>query len=91
MLTNGHIVGYMHKVIDLGALADDGVAERSAIDGCIGPYLHVVVKDHFAKLQDFAVARLVEHIAETVRADDRAGVNGDAVADLALRINDGIL
>ena len=90
MPTNGHVVGNMHKVIDLGALPDDGVAECSAINGRIGTYLHVVANDHSAKLEDFAVMALVEHIAVTVRADDRAGMDGDAVANLALRINDDV-
>ena len=63
--------------------ADDGGAERAAVNGGVGADLDIVVDDHIADLKHFAMPALVEHVAVTVRADDRAGVDGDAMADLA--------
>ena len=56
-----------------------------AINGGIRADLDVVVNDHVADLEHFAVPALVEDVAVAVRADDRAGVDGDAVADLRAR------
>src|SRR5580658_6763490 len=67
-----HVVGDLDKVVDLGALADDGWAERAAIDGGVGANLHVIVNYDVAGLEHFAVAALVKYIAVTIRADDRA-------------------
>ena len=72
----------VHKVVDLGALADDGGTEGAAINGGVGPDLHIIVDDHVTDLQHLAVAPLVEHVAVAVRADNAARVDGDAVPDL---------
>ena len=58
-------------------------AEGAAIDGCVGPNLHVIVNDHVANLEHFAVAAFIKHIAVTVRADDGAGVDANPVPNLA--------
>ena len=87
---NDDVVRDMHEVVYLGPLSDDGGAERGAVNGTVGPDLHVVVDDHVANLQHFAMAALVENIAVAVRADDRAGVDADAVSDLRPRINDNV-
>ena len=90
MPANDHVVGDMDQVVDFRALADDGGAERAAVNGGIGADLDIVVDDDVAELKHFPVAALVEHIAEAVRADDRAGVDGDAMAELRLPIQHDI-
>ena len=85
MLADGHVVGDLHQVIDLGAPADDRRAQRAAIDGHVGADLHVVADDHVADLRHFAVHAAVLHVAEAIRADHRAGVDAHAVADLGAR------
>src|SRR5206468_9284182 len=76
----------LDQVIDLGAFADDGRAERAAINRHVGPNLHVVANDNVANLRHFAMDTAVEHVTETIRADDRAGVDADAMADLSAGI-----
>src|SRR5258705_4964123 len=73
MPANGHVVRDMHEVINLGALADDRGTEGAAVNGRVGPDLHVIMDDHFADLQHLVVAALVADIAVAVRADERAG------------------
>src|ERR1700722_19507745 len=90
MPANDDVVRDMHQVVDFSALSDDGGPEGSAINGRVRAYLHIVVDDHVANLQHLAVTAFVEHITIAVRADDGASVDGDAMADLALRINHDI-
>ena len=77
----------VHQVVNLRALADDGGPEGAAINGGVRADFHVVVNDDVADLKHLAMAALVEHIAVAVRADDRAGVDGNAMPDLAFGIN----
>jgi hypothetical protein len=48
------------------------------------------VKDDVADLRHFAMDAGVGHVAESVGADDRAGVNAHALADLGLIVNDDV-
>ncbi len=85
-----HVVRDVNEVVNFRALADDGGAERAAINGRVRADFHVVVNDDIADLQHFAVPAFVENITVTVRADDGAGVDRHAVADLAFRVNDDV-
>ena len=40
---NGHVVGYLNQVVDLGVLANDGVVEGTAIDTGSRPDGHPVL------------------------------------------------
>ncbi len=86
MLTHGHVVRDLDEVIYLGAFADDGRPERAAINRHIRAQLHVVADDHAADLGHLAVDAVIEHVAEAIRADDRAGVDAHPVADLGVGI-----
>ena len=50
-----YIVAYLNQVVDLGALADDGVADRAAIDGRASPYLDIVLNDNAPQAQGFYI------------------------------------
>jgi len=80
------VVRDMHEVVNFRARADDGRTKRRAVNGGVRPNLHIVVDDHVADLQHLPLAALVEHVAITIRPDDRARVDGDAVADLRARV-----
>src|SRR5438094_32393 len=80
----------MNEVIDLRAFPNDGRAQRAAIDGGIGADLDVIADDDVAKLEHFALAAFIQHVTKTVRADHRAGMNGDAMADLGLAIKNHV-
>jgi hypothetical protein len=90
MPANDDVMRHVDQIINLRALADDGGPERATVNGRIGADLDVVVDDDIADLQHFAVAAFVENITIAVGADDSAGVDADAMTDLALRINDDI-
>src|SRR5450756_1399569 len=85
-----HVVRDVNEVVNLRALTDDGRAERGAINGRVRADFHVVVNNDVADLQHFAMAAFVEYIAVAVRADDGSGVNGDAISDLAFRVDDDV-
>src|SRR6266568_2634991 len=77
-----HIVPDLHQVVDLCAPADDGGPQRPSVDRDVRPDLHIVVNHDVADLRHFATDPLIEDVTESIRADDRAGMNRDALADL---------
>ncbi len=82
MVPHDNVVSDMDKVVDLGSLAYDSRSERGAVNGCVGPDLHVVMDNDIADLQDFAVPSFIEHVTVAVRPDDSAGVDRHTMADL---------
>src|SRR5437899_173973 len=82
VFSDDHVVRDLHQVVDLRAPADDGGPQRPPVDRDVRPDLHVVVNHDVADLRHFTMNPLMEHVTESIRADDRAGVNGDALADL---------
>ena len=47
----------LHEIVDLGALADHGVADRAAVDRGVGADLDVVLDDDAPDLRDLADGR----------------------------------
>src|SRR5207237_10785352 len=86
MFADLDVVRDLHEVVNLRAPADFGCAERAAIHGHVRADLNVVADDDVADLRHLAVKAPVQHIAVTVRADDRAGVDADALADFRARL-----
>ena len=89
-LADFDVVRDLHEVINLRALADDGGAECAAVDRHARADFHVVADDDVANLRHLAVDAAVLHVAETIRADHRVGVNADAPADFRARINHNV-
>src|SRR4026207_2294760 len=87
MASDADVVSDLHEIIDLGSLADDGIAERAPIDRAVAADLDVVLDNHAAKLGKFLMPPVGENISETVRADYRAGVNHHTIADAYSRID----
>ena len=87
MPADHHIVGDLHQVVDLGALADHGVAQAPAVDRGAGANLDVVLNDNAADLRHLDVALGARHVAEAVLADVATRMNDDAIADR--RVRDG--
>src|SRR6185369_16520360 len=90
MFAQRNVVPNLNQVIDFRPAADDGRAERPAIDGDVRPDLDVVADDHIADLRHLAVGACVEHVPETVGAYDRAGVNADVLADFGVGIENDV-
>ena len=99
MLADICVVGYLHEVVELHALADIGAAHRGTIDAGVGPDLHIVLNHDDADLRYLVILSrlLVGCEAETVCANDRTRVERDIVANLAvvidadLRIDDAVV
>src|SRR5262245_14227687 len=79
MPPNGNIVANLHQIIDLGSLADHGVAIGTAVDRAASADFHVVLDDDAADLRHFRMAVPAERIAEAVLAETAAGMNDHAV------------
>src|SRR5436190_20993825 len=75
------VVADLHEVIDLGPLADHGVAAAAAVDRGVDADLDVVLHDDAAELRHLDVAVRARLIAEAVVSDVAAGVDDDGVAD----------
>ena len=89
MGTDFAVVADLDLVVDFGAVADGGVAHGAAVDVAVRADFHVVAQRYRAGLRDFEPRVAGEGESETVRADDRAAVDFDAVAECAAVINDG--
>jgi hypothetical protein len=54
MSPDGNVATNLHEIVDLGALADHGVAICTAIDRAAGADLHVVLNNDATDLGTFA-------------------------------------
>src|SRR6266478_2213906 len=84
------VVADLHEIVDLSAFANDRGLEGAAVDGGAGADFHVIADLHMAQLRNFVVTSVVQAVAEAVRANDRVGVNRDAVAQNGAVIKDGM-
>ena len=75
------VVCDLDEIVDLGALADDRIAGRAAIDRRVGADFHVVLDDDAPGLRNFLMPLRTRQIAEAVLADTGAGMDDDAIAD----------
>src|SRR5205807_297556 len=82
--TDRNIVSDLHEVVDFGAFADDGIADRAAVNGGAGPDLHVVLDDDATDLHDLAVRALRPDVTETVLPDRAARMDDHAIAHEAM-------
>jgi hypothetical protein len=87
MLADLHVVRDLHQIVYFCAASDDRRAERAAVHRHVRADFHVIADDDIANLRHLPMKTAVEHVAEAVRADDRAGVDADAPADLRAGIN----
>ena len=83
VLTNLHIVGNVHQIVDLAPLANDGWSKGTAVNGGIGTNLHIVMNDDDPHLQHLAMVTFVKDIAIAVGANHCSGMNADAASHLA--------
>ena len=70
MLADFHVVRDVDEVVNFRALADDGRAERAAINRHARADFHVFADDDISNLRNFAMDAAVLNVAITVRADD---------------------
>src|SRR5271154_1617311 len=79
------------QIVKLGAAGDARLTDGGAVDAGVGLDFNVVFQDGGASLQHFvpAAVRLLGE-AKTIRADDGAILQDDAVADAAMFANHGM-
>ena len=85
-----HVVGDHDEIVDLRPLADHGAPEAGAVDRRVGTDLHVVLDHDDAALRDFVVLAVACVVAEAVRADNRAAMQNNPVAENASVAQDGV-
>ena len=85
--SDAHVMGNLHEVVYLAALADNGVAQRATIDGRVCADLDVILNDGSPELRKFLLASFGKDITESIRADHRPCVNDYAIADANVRVN----
>src|SRR5271165_3414329 len=81
MPSDARVVSDMNQIVDLGTLADHGIARGAAVDCRVGADLDVVLNDDAPDLWDLLMSFRTGKITETVLADARARMDDDAVAD----------
>src|ERR1700690_2967370 len=97
VLAKRHVVGNLHKVIDLGSLLNDGVAKGSSVNRTISADLHIIFYDHSAHLGNLVVTSAVGHKPEAIAAEHGSGIDDhpladpDVLADAHIRMNDGVI
>ena len=86
---------HLDEVVDLGAAADDGLAQRRSIDAGAGADLDVVLDAGDARLRNLAVhgaialALEIEGETEAIRADHAVRLEDDPISDQAALADDG--
>src|SRR5215471_35616 len=90
MLPDDDVVPDLDEVVDLGATADDGLAEGRTVDRRVRADLDVLLDPHDPHLRDLAVPLAVPEVSEPVGADDRAGVEDSPRADPAALEHGGV-
>ena len=89
LLPNADVVRDVDEVVDLGAVADDGIVDAPAIDRRVGTNLDIVANDAPPDVRDFLMCAIAKDVTEPVAADpgarvhectrtqSRSGIDGD--------------
>ncbi len=88
--TDDIVMAQLHQIIYFSACANAGSAQRAAIDTGIGADFNMIVNLDMADMRHFNVLIIAKFVAETVCADDGAGMKNHIVADHAMVVNDHI-
>src|SRR5262245_1213503 len=81
MSADAYIVAYLNQVVDLGALANDRVADRAAIHRRAGPDLNVILDNNTADLRHFKMPLAAHHKAEAILPDIASRMDNDPIAN----------
>src|SRR5882724_6870900 len=80
MGADAHVMADLDLVVELDAVLDHGVVERTAVDRGVGADLDVVAYDGAPGLRNLDPASGIGRHAETVCADHHAGMDQSALA-----------
>src|SRR5215469_16044724 len=87
MFSEGHVMGDLDQVVDLGSLANHSRPQCAAVDCDIGADFHIIANNDVANLRDLAMSAIIEDVTKSVRTDHCARVNTNAIADFGPRID----
>jgi hypothetical protein len=90
VVANADVVADLNLIVELDAVTDQRVVERTTVDRRIGADLDVVTDQHATDLRDLDPALAFLGEAETVATDHRAGVDDRPLADHAAVIDDDV-
>ncbi len=80
VLADTHIVRNLDQVIQLNTIADDGIAERAAINRRIGADFNLVADKHAPYLRDLLPSFSISGKTKAVAADYRARLEQTFIA-----------
>src|SRR5262245_21993005 len=84
MSADAYIVAYLNKVVDLGALANERVADGSAIHSRSSSDLNVILNDNTADLRHFDMSLAAHHKAEPILPDIASGMDDYPIANKSI-------
>src|SRR5258706_12383692 len=87
MRADARVVADLDLIVELHALLDDGVVERTAVDRGVGTDLDIVADAHRADLRDLDPAPVVVGDAKAVGADHRPRMDDHPLAERAPRVD----
>ena len=71
----------LHEVVDLGAIADEGVIDAAAVDRRVRTNVDVVADDRPPDLRELGVGAIAKHVTKTIASDAHTAVNLAALAE----------
>src|SRR5690606_21083049 len=87
VLAHLHVVRDVDQVVKFDALAQDGAAQRGAVDGAVGADLHLILDHHVADLRDLLTTARARGETEAIAADHRAAVDDAVLPYYTVRID----
>src|SRR3954468_2572115 len=87
MGTDMAVVANLDLIVQFHAFFDDGIVQRSTVDGRVCTDLNIIADDDAADLWNFKPASFIHRHAKTICANDYAGMQNDALSDFAFMID----
>ena len=85
MSADADIVADLYEIVDLGALADDRIADGAAIDGGAGADLDVVLNNNRPTCGILLWSGAAHDEAKAILPDIASGMDNDPIADQGIR------
>jgi hypothetical protein len=85
MASYNNVVGDLNKVVDLGSLANNRIANPAPIDCCSGSNLNIMFNYNNADLRHLEMPGCAHDVAEPVLADVTTRMYNDSIANDRIR------
>ena len=97
MCANVTVMSDLHLIVDLHAILDYRVLDRTAVDGCSGTDINIIANPNSTELLDFYTALAIKRKTKPIGANDRMAVyidsrsNSNFVVESYLRMQPTVL